>query len=67
MTLGEFRNFTNHLDDNVELSYYYGGETIDIGAMDAIGDNKIVFASNNYGENKIEGCLRVFLNLKKQN
>ena len=66
MTLGEFRKFTENLDDSIELSYYYAGDNFPIGTMNPIGKDKIEFCSNNYGENPILGCLRVMAFLKQK-
>lgn len=66
MTLGEFRKYTENLDDSIKLSYYYGGDNFPIGTMNPIGEDKIEFCSNNYGENPILGCLRVMALLKQK-
>lgn len=66
MTLGEFRKFTEHLSDDIKLSYYYAGGNFPIGTMNPIGDDMIEFASNNYGEANIEGCCRVAVFCKKK-
>lgn len=66
MTLGEFRKFTEDLNDDIELTYHYAGSNFPIGTMNPIGDNTIEFASNNYGEDNIMGCVRVATFLKKK-
>lgn len=66
MTLGEFRKFTEHLSDDIELSYYYGGENIPINTMNTIGVRKIEFASGTYDTQHIEGCIKVATFLKKK-
>lgn len=66
MTLGEFRKYTEHLSDDIKLSYYYAGGHFQIGTMNPIGNNTIEFASNNYGEDNIIGCLNVAAFLKKK-
>ena len=66
MTLGEFRKYTEHLDDSVELSYHYAGANIPIGTMNPIGDNKIEFCNENYSENPLVGCWRVMTFLKQK-
>ena len=66
MTLGEFRKYTGNLDDSIELSYHYAGGNFPIGTMNPIGEDKIEFCSNNYGEESILGCLRVMAFLKQK-
>mgnify|MGYP003477388725 CR=1 FL=1 len=66
MTLGEFRKYTENLDDSIELSYHYAGGNFPIGTMNLIGEDKIEFCSNNYGEESILGCLRVMAFLKQK-
>ena len=66
MTLGEFRKYTEHLDDSIELSYYYAGDNFPIGTMNPIGDYKIEFCSNNYDEHPSFGCLQVMAFLKRK-
>ena len=66
MTLGEFRKYTDHLNDSIKLAYHYGGKTIPIKSMDALGDNTIEFASGCYGEKPIYGDVRVASFLKKK-
>lgn len=69
MTLGEFRKYTGNLDDSIELSYHYAGGNFPIGTMNPIGEDKIEFCSNNYGEESLLGCIRVmaFLRQKENN
>lgn len=66
MTLGEFRKYTANLDDSIELSYHYAGGNFPISTMNPIGEDKIEFCSNNYGEESILGCLRVMAFLKQK-
>lgn len=66
MTLGEFREYTQNLDDSIELSYYYAGGNFPINTMNPIGEDKIEFCTNNYDEKPILGCLRVMAFLKQK-
>ena len=59
MTLGEFRRYTNHLIDDIELKFFCNGESFIINSMNPKGNNCIEFVTDNYEENPIEGCLRV--------
>lgn len=67
MTLGEFRKYTEHLDDSIELSYHYAGENVPIKTMIPIGDSKIEFAGRVFEQNDTIGCLQVAALLKKNN
>ena len=66
MTLGEFRKYTEHLDDSIELSYHYGGASVPIRTMIPIGDNKIEFAERVFGQEDAIGCLHVAASLKRK-
>jgi hypothetical protein len=66
MTLGEFRKYTEHLSDDIELYFNFGDDIKSINTMDICGDNGIQFISEIYDENPIMGKIRFasFLNKK---
>lgn len=66
MTLGDFRKYTNHLSDDIELNFSYASDTYPIKAMDIINENSIVLGGNLYGQNNYEGSIRVAVMCKKK-
>jgi hypothetical protein len=66
MTLGEFRKYTEHLSDDIELHFNFGDNVKSISTMDICGDNGIQFISEIYDENPIMGKIRVASFLKRK-
>ena len=67
MTLGDFRKYTEHLSDDIEI--YYASQVsgqAPICTMEALGDNELLLATRNYGERNEMGILRVMAFLKKK-
>lgn len=66
MILGEFRKFTEHLSDDIELVYNHTSNIYKIQAMDNIDDNTICLGGDLYNEDNIMGSIRVSTFLKKK-
>ena len=67
LTLGQFRKMTDHLSDDIVLSFEaLGLGHVKIHTMDALGDSEIVFANSHYDESDIMGMIRVASFLKKK-
>ena len=67
MTLGDFRKYTEHLSDDIEI--YYASQVAGqapICTMEALGDNELLLATRNYGERNEMGILRAMAFLKKK-
>lgn len=59
MTLGEFRMWTANVSDDVELYFSYASKDYPVKAMDSIDENTIVLGGNLYGDENINGSIRV--------
>lgn len=67
ITLGDFRKYTEHLSDDIEI--YYASQVAGqapICTMEALGDNELLLATRNYGERDIMGIVRAMTFLKKK-
>ena len=70
MTLGEFREYTKNMRDDVNLVYHHSGGYIPINTFGIANDNTLVMVNNNYEENHIMGivtAMAVFDKIKEKN
>lgn len=66
MTLGDFRKYTEHLSNDIELNYHHGGEYHPIRTFANNGDNTLVLVTSNWGIQDIEGIIETIVSLKKK-
>lgn len=58
MTLGEFREYTKNMRDDVNIAYHHSGAYIPINTFGiADDDNTLVMVNTNYEENHIMGIV----------
>lgn len=66
MTLGEFRKYTESLDDSIELLYHHSGGYFSINTMELAGKEKLVLCAKAYGEDNIVNILKTIAFLKQK-
>lgn len=66
MTLGEFRKYTQNLDDSIELLYHHSSGYFSINTMESAGKEKLVFCDKVYGEDNIVNILKTITFLKQK-
>lgn len=57
MTLGEFREYTKNMRDDVNLTYHHSGVYVPINTFGIADDSTLVMVNNNYEENYIMGIV----------
>lgn len=57
MTLGEFREYTKNMRDDVNLVYHHSGGYVPINTFNVVGDDTLAMVNKNYGENHIMGIV----------
>ena len=67
MTLGEFREYTKNMRDDVNLVYHHSGGYIPINTFGIANDNTLVMVNNNYEENHIMGIVTAMAVFDKRN
>lgn len=65
MTLGEFKEFTKNMRDDVELKFHYAGGYHHINSF-STSDNTLILVTNNYDSPDIEGVIKAMIKFKKQ-
>lgn len=65
MTLGEFKEFTKNMRDDVELKFHYTGGYHPINSF-STSDNTLILVTNNYDSPDIEGVIKAMIKFKKQ-
>lgn len=65
MTLGEFKEFTKNMRDDVELKYAYASEYHPINSF-STSDNTLILVTSNYDSPHIEGVIEAMIKFRKQ-
>lgn len=65
MTLGEFKEFTKNMRDDVELKFYYAGGYHPINSFSTL-NNSLILVTNNYDSPDIEGVIKAMIKFRKQ-
>lgn len=65
MTLGEFKEYTKNMRDDVELKYAYASGYHPINSFSTL-DNSLILVTNNYDSPDIEGVIKAMIKFKKQ-
>ena len=64
MTLGEFKEYTKNMRDDVELKFHYAGGYHPVNSF-ATSDNTLILVTNNYDSSDIEGVIKAMIKFKK--
>ena len=65
MTLGEFKEFTKNMRDDVELKFHYAGEYYPINSF-STSNNTLILVTSNYDLPDIEGIIEAMIKLIKR-
>lgn len=65
MTLGEFREYTKNMRDDVNLAYHHNGGYVPINTFNVVGDDTLAMVNKNYEENHIMGIVTAMAVLSK--
>lgn len=65
MTLGEFKEFTKNMRDDVVLKFHFAGGYHPINSFSTL-DNSLILVTNNYDSPNIEGVIKAMIKFKKQ-
>lgn len=66
MTLGEFRKYTENLDDSIVLLYHHSGGYFSINTIESTGKEKLVLCTKAYGEDNMVNILKTITFLKQK-
>lgn len=66
MTLGDFRRYTEHLSDDIELKFAYAGGNEPIRTFSTEGNQTLVLVKSNWMVNDLEGIMQAITFLKRK-
>ena len=65
MTLGEFKEYTKNMRDDVELKFHYAGGYHPINSF-STSNNTLILVTSNYASSDIEGIIETMIKFRKQ-